>query len=90
MNRLMIMVFADKSLIKDGTILAPKFSKKKQGASLFSANKGSVLCRVNIGDTPIVFANCHLKSGKGNINKRFAQLKSIIECISQKFAGVFE
>lgn len=44
-----------------------------------AGNKGSVVMRFVIDDTPIFLANCHLMSGKKKGKQRLEELKTILD-----------
>ena len=88
MMGIMLTIFADKSLTSNYEIPSVKFGKKKQGFAGWAPNKGSVMCKVTIGDTSIIFANCHLESGKKNMQKRVQQIQNIFGGMIRKFGYV--
>ena len=51
----------------------------KVGFGNMAGNKGSVLVRLEIEDTSMVFWNCHLESGMEQTEARFRQLEDISE-----------
>jgi synaptojanin len=56
-----------------------KSTKIKTGLGGSAGNKGAVILRFKLDDTPIMLLNCHLMSGKGKGNKRTDELNFIFE-----------
>ena len=54
-------------------------TKIKTGLGGSAGNKGSVIVRFRLDDTNIMFMNCHLMSGKGNLNKRIDEINFIFD-----------
>ena len=61
--------------------------KVPTGVGGFAKNKGSVAMHFKIDDSTFAMVNCHLQHGEGQISKRNAQLKLILdECFKQNKA----
>lgn len=53
-------------------------TKVKAGMGGLTKNKGSVAVRFKIDDISFAFLNCHLSSGKGEVEKRAEMLRMIL------------
>jgi hypothetical protein len=64
--------------------------KVKAGMGGLAKNKGSVAMRFKIDDTTVAFLNCHLSSGKGEVEKRADMLRMILEQAFKKAKGLYK
>ena len=56
-----------------------KTTKIKTGAGGNTGNKGAVIVRFKLDDSPILFMNCHLMSGKNKGYKRTDEINFILD-----------
>jgi len=65
-------------------------TKVKAGMGGLTKNKGSVAMRFKIDDTTFAFLNCHLSSGKGEVEKRSEMLRMILSQAFSKARGLYK